>query len=180
MIYRSFLTLIILALALAGCSGSTPTDNAPDADTAYPGPRYVPGPTNTPWYPDPAQSQSTGNEDLIMTSGYEPRATDVRLTRDKVFLDLEGSQILVAESDPVQVHVILKGDLPDPCHLLRVVVSGPNDQKRIDLEVYSLVQPEKACITVLKPFEVSIPLGSLTDGHYQVYANNELLGEFDA
>jgi hypothetical protein len=180
MIYRSLLTLIILALALAGCGGPAQTENAPVDNAAYPGPRYVPAPTNTPWYPEPAQGQGTDNEDLIMTSGYEPRAGDETLTRDKVFLDLEGSQLQVEGSKPAQVHVTLKGDMSDPCHLLRVVVNGPNDQNRIDLEVYSLVEPNKACITVIESFQASIPLGSLKGGHYQVYVNNELLGEFDA
>jgi hypothetical protein len=115
----------------------------------------------------------------IPPSGYEPQAGDDGLKRDQVFLDVENSQVVVMESYPIQVSVVLKGNLPDPCHELRVVVTSADVHNEINLDVYSVVDSSKACITVLQPFEVTIPLGSYTSGHYAVNVNGQLLGEFD-
>jgi hypothetical protein len=113
-------------------------------------------------------------------SGYEPKASDQQLSRDPVDIDYSKTSLLVRESFPVQVSVELAGNLSDPCHQLRVVVSPPNEQREINLDVYSLYNPGLACIMVIKPFEVNIPLGAFSPGHYTVFINGQLLGEFDA
>ena len=87
---------------------------------------------------------------------------------------------MVAESMPVQVSLTLVGNLSDPCHELRVVVSPGSSGNQINLDVYSVFDPTKACITVLQPFTANIRLGSYAGGHYTVYVNGQLLGEFDA
>ena len=145
--------LSLLALALASCSGA--------ADTGTPA---------TP----PSSSPS------IPTSGYEPQAGDDALQRSQVFLELESSDLLIMESYPIQVNAILNGNLPDPCHQLRVVVTPANANNEINLEVYSVVDSSQACITVIEPFSATIPLGSYAGGHYSVFVNGELLGEFDS
>jgi hypothetical protein len=61
-----------------------------------------------------------------------------------------------------------------------VIVSPPNEQREINPDVYSLYNPSLACIMVIKPFEVNIPLGTFSPGHYTVFINGQLLGEFDA
>ena len=76
--------------------------------------------------------------------------------------------------------VNLNGSLPDPCHELRVVRSGPDAENRIDLDVYAVVDPGDICITVIEPFSASIPLGSFEGGTYSVWVNGEKLGEFDS
>ncbi len=113
-------------------------------------------------------------------SGYEPQPGDEKLTRDQVFLDLGDSSILVRESFPIQVSVSLNGTLSDPCHQLRVTVSPPNNQREINLDVYSVYDPGMACIMVIKPFSVTIPLGTFSGGHFSVFVNGQRLGEFDA
>jgi hypothetical protein len=116
----------------------------------------------------------------IPPSGYEPQPDDDKLTRDQVFLEMENSQVVISESLPAQVSLILNGNLSDPCHQLRVVVIPNNSKKTINLVVYSIYNPKVACITVLKPFSATIPLGSYAGGHYTVYVNGQLLGGFDA
>ena len=113
-------------------------------------------------------------------SSYAPQPGDARLKRDKVFMDMENSSLLVMESYPVQVSAQLNGSLSDPCHQLRVVVVPANTKNEIKLEVYSVVDPNKACIAVIQPFSANIPLGNFKDGHYLVTVNGEWLGEFDA
>ncbi len=128
-------------------------------------PDRPPAPTPTPFNPP---------------SGYEPQPGDDKLRRDQVFLDAENSVIVVGSSLPAQVSVTLDGNLSDPCHQLRVIVSPPNDQRQINLDVYSLYDPSQACITVLKPFRASIPLGIFSGAHFSVFVNGQLIGEFDA
>jgi len=110
---------------------------------------------------------------------YEPQPGDDRLTRGKAFVDLENSQLITSLTRPIQVEALLRGSLPDPCHQLRVVVSAPDASNKINLEVYSLVDPAVTCTTVLKPFDATISLGAYPKGHYIVDMNGELLGEFD-
>lgn len=128
-------------------------------------PDLPPSPTSTPAPPP---------------SGYEPQPGDAKLTRDQVYLDLESSSVVVRESFPPQVSMILAGTLSDPCHQLRVVVSPPNAQKEINLDVYSLFDPTMMCIMVIKPFSVTIALGTYSGGHFTVFVNGQLIGEFDA
>ncbi len=39
----------------------------------------------------------------------------------------------------------LKGNLPTPCHALRVKVNPPNARNQIMIEIYSLSDPNKIC-----------------------------------
>lgn len=175
--------LLVIATLLAACSSPTtetaaPVDQATEA-VAYPGPQTVGLPTITPAYPSPSEgSASEGGAKVIIN--YKPINTDGNLTRANVFLELKDSEILVMESAPVQVNVLLKGNMPDPCHELRVIPTTDEANKRVDLEVYTLARKGGACITVLQPFEVTISLGSFSGGKYEVYANGEKLGDFDS
>ncbi len=128
-------------------------------------PDLPPSPTSTPTPPP---------------SGYEPQSGDDKLTRDQVTLDMQDSSMVVRESMPPQVSVILNGILSDPCHQLRVVVSPPNAQREINLDVYSVFDPSLMCIMIIKPFNATIALGTYTGGHFTVFVNGQLIGEFDA
>lgn len=94
-------------------------------------------------------------------------------------MDVTTSKLLTTGTQTLNESALLKGDMPTPCHQLRVVVKEPNENNMINLEVYSLVDSDAMCITVLHPFQVSIPLDGSSSGHYSVYVNGELLGEFD-
>jgi hypothetical protein len=177
------LLIIVAALLLAACSTATeqpapPVDQAIEP-TAYPEPQVVGLPTITPSYPSPAESGSSQGGAKVITN-YKPQTSDGNLNRANVFIDMEASEILTMESAPVQVTILLKGDLPDPCHELRAVPTTDEAAKRVDLEVYTLAKKGGACITVLQPFEATIPLGSFSGGTYEVYINGEKLGEFDS
>jgi hypothetical protein len=207
MVFKYCLSLLVLSLTLAACAGAVPTtpvvvnetptvpptdagqtiptteptaypqpvvEISPTAST-YPGPVVEVSPTDSP-YPGPG-TQVMGIM-VIPRSGYEPQPGDENLKRDQVFLELASSQIISTETQPPQVSAIVQGNLPDPCHSVRVVVTPPDANNLINLDVYSLVEPGKACITVLKPFTANIPLGSYTGGQFTVMVNGEKLGEF--
>jgi hypothetical protein len=191
---KSIVTLLVLALLLAACGypistlpvAATETQTIP---TPYPGPiistiPVLPYPEpvmETPLPPSPAYPEPGTPETgipVIPPSGYEPQPGDNNLRRDQVFLELASSKIISTTTDPSQVTAILQGNLPDPCHSLRVVVTQPDANNVIILDVYSVVDPAEVCITVLEPFTANIPLGSYSGDQYTVMANGEKLGEF--
>jgi len=112
------------------------------------------------------------------THPYAPRAGDEKLMWGNVYID--SAQLLSLESYPLQFVLALAGSLPTPCNELRAVVNPPDEHNRIQVEVYSLVDPDQICIQMLKPFSVSISLGSFPTGHYTLWVNGEQAGELDA
>ncbi len=172
-----------LAIIVTACSA--PTSTPPGAVTEIPPtptPRAsVPTQNPLPTMAEPAPTQTATPEPIppvIPPSGYEPQPGDEKLSRDQVFIELEKSSLDIKAGYPVPVNVILVGNMPDPCHQLRVVVSEPDEKQAINLEVYTLIDPAMACIAVIEPFEASIPLGSFSSGQFEVRVNGEVLGEF--
>ena len=74
---------------------------------------------------------------------------------------------------------MLAGDLPTPCNQLRAKINPPDTENKIVVDVYSVVDPNQVCVQVLEPFEASIDLGAFPTGHYTVWVNGEMAGEFD-
>jgi len=106
-----------------------------------------------------------------------PKPSDENLMRGEVFI--QESDLLIRESFPPQISLVFSGDLPTPCHELRAIVNPHDDENKILVDAYSLVDPNLACIQVLEPFEASIDLGTFPSGHYTVWLNDEMVGEFD-
>jgi len=183
---QTLITLLLLSLLVAACSSinqeSTPfgTESPPsDGQSPYPRPINQITSEIIPWYPAPGTPGAPA-AGMIMTSGYEPTYEDNNLTRGDVHLELASSQLFIMESYPIQVIAILRGNLPDPCHRLRVTVTAADANNRINLQVYSLTSSDSICAMVLEPFTANIPLGTYAGGHFSVYVNGELLGEFDS
>ena len=107
-----------------------------------------------------------------------PKPGDENLTRGNVFIEEYG--LMIRESFPPQVSLAFSGNLPTPCHELRVVVSEPDTENKIIADVYSVVDPDMICTQVLKPFQANMDLGTFPTGHYIVWINGEMAGEFDA
>ena len=157
--------LSILLLAIAVLAACTPAQTSPPPDAT--------SIQNAP----PAQDATPilGSE---LAPIYAPRAGDDALQRGNAFID--SADILTMESYPLQFTVILKGNLPTPCHELRVAYNQPDAENKIGLEVYSVADPNAICAQMLQPFEQNIPLGSFPAGHYTVWVNGKQVGEFDA
>ena len=116
----------------------------------------------------------------LIRSSYSPQPGDEKLIRDVVFMNFAKSRLIVSATRPVQVQAVLVGNLPDPCHVLRVVLGATTVTKTINISVYSLVKPGSSCATVLQPFSVTVPLGSFSSGSYTVFVNGTKLGTFSA
>jgi len=86
--------------------------------------------------------------------------------------------ILILESFPVQINVIARGNLPDPCtEISEVLQEREGDTFFITIKTY---RSPGLCIQVLAPFEEIIPLEvyGLPAGTYTVDVNG-VQGTFD-
>jgi len=128
----------------------------------------------------PTLTNSTGKTQATLPSGEkpvgstQPQPSDENLTRGEIFLD--EADVLTLESFPPQFMLGLAGMLPTPCHQLRVNVPPADKDKRILVEVYSVVDPQQMCAQVLAPFQERVPLTGLSSGSYLVFVNDQEVG----
>lgn len=157
--YTTYIGLVIDSTSASSASAST-TLSSPSASSINP----------------VSLSASTGTS----SSSYAPQPGDSLLTRDKAFVDLTKSKLIVYSGSPVRVAAYLTGYLPDPCHVLRIVVGSATASGSINIQVYSLFKAGTACVTVIQPFSATVSLGSFTTGQYSVTVNGAFLGRFSA
>ena len=149
--------LLILILLGTACAPLEPT---PGPDTGVTSP--------------PGDSMSTNEPS---TNPLAPQAGDADLTRGNVYIN--EASLIIRESFPPQISVTITGDLPTPCNQLRAEIHEPDAENRIVVDVYSVVDPDQVCVQVLEPFAESIDLGTYPTGHYTVWVNDQMAGEFD-
>ena len=152
-------TFLLTFLAVS-CAGTPATPNTLSPDTVVTSPPEGTMPANEP------------SENPLA-----PKPGDEKLTRGTVFIN--ESELVIRESFPPQISLMFRGDLPTPCHEIRAVVNPPDDENKIIVDAYSVVDPEVICTQVLQPFEEGIDLGTFPSGHYTVWINGEMAGEFD-
>lgn len=132
--------------------------------------------------PDPDTAVTSSPEGVIQTSEpnlnpFAPKPGDENLTRGNIFIN--EASLVIRESYPPQISLSIGGDLPTPCNELRASIDEPNQENEIIVDVYSLIDPNKVCLQVLKPFQEYMDLGTFPVGHYSVWVNGEMAGEFD-
>lgn len=108
---------------------------------------------------------------------YAPQPGDSAMLRGDLRLD--SSSLAVAQS---QVTVNFAYFQPTPCFKLRVEVSQPDSQNRINLNAYAVTEKDKACalMALSTPLQASLNLGSYPKGHYSVWLNGSKVDEFDS
>lgn len=173
--FRKLTLPIILVTLLAACSGELPVDPTTPPEPDQPVQETPVGTIGTtPIMVEPPEQGAP----RPINSEYLPQRDDGKLTRGNVYIDR--SELLIMESYPVQIALVLQGSLPTPCNQLRVIAKPPDEQNRIQVEVYSVIDPGQVCVQVLEPFEANIGLGTFPTGRYAVWLNGEMISEFDA
>jgi hypothetical protein len=192
MISRGMFLMILFSfsmIALVACSplmlpANTRTPVIPPPDHAVASPTVIIEPvtsipTISPVPPEELTSNAPGDVFIpLPTNPYQPRPGDERFARGSVFI--ETADLLVRESYPPQYAVVIKGNLPTPCHAVRAEVKPTEMSKQIKISVFSLVDPEKICVQVLAKFEMTISLGSFPTGNYEVLVNDVVIGQINA
>jgi hypothetical protein len=154
---KTLLILATLSIIITACAAPTEPPASPSTSPTMP-----PVPTSIP----------PQNGDLV------PSPADSTLSRGEAHLD--SVELLTMESFPLQFTLALKGGMPNPCHHLRVAVSPPDVQNKIDVDVYTVVDPTAICAQVIQEFDVNFQLGSYPTGHYTLFVNGQKVAEFDA
>ncbi|MBI3160427.1 MAG: hypothetical protein HYZ26_12590 [Chloroflexi bacterium] len=148
---------VVIGLVLAACAApEQPADATPAPDTPV-----MPDQNGSPTDPGPIAPTEPG--DVV----------------GRVYLN--SASLIVMESYPVQVNVLLQGDLPTPCHRFGYTLTELEDEPGFSLELYATAKADDVCVQMLQPFEESIrlPLEGKPDGAYKVYVDGELIGEFN-
>lgn len=163
--------LLILGLLLAACSPVVPDETTLPAETpvvtepvTYPAPNQ-PEVANPGAYPEPG-----GN-----TVPVQPSVPAGNWSRGEVFID--SSELVLRESFPMQVALLVRGNLPTPCHQLAYVVNPLDANNQVVVELYSQFDASVMCIQVLQPFEQIIELGNFENEDFKVILNGEDIGE---
>ena len=159
---KYLLPILIFAVLLVAC-GAKPATGTPPPDSPVMSPNII-------------GIESPTGEPSDMP--YSPRPNDMNLSRGSIFI--EEMELLIRESYPPQIAIELSGNLPTPCHELRAVIREPDDENKINVDVYTVVDPNVMCTQVLKPFAQNIELGTFPSGHYSVWVNGAMIGEFDS
>jgi hypothetical protein len=172
-LFSLILGVLVMSMA-AACSGAQPpqpaTPGAGEAPVAYPGaPPVIP--TLDP-YPAPS-GQPGGTKSTLTRSDWTPLARDQNYTRGEA--DIQESGILPSTEDAQVSALYISGNLPTPCHMLRVVVSGPDPQDVIHVDVYTVADPNEMCTQVLEPFSAEVPLPGYVEGKTTLLVNGEPL-----
>ncbi len=172
MVYKIGITILITAL-LAACVPAA-TAIPPTAAPVMPAQPTAAAPTP---YVGPAESKdaSQGKNMSIYPSPLDPLPNESSMVKGQAFVDT--SEIVASQTTPGQYDLSVEGNLPTPCNSLKATLSGPDDQNRIQVELYSLAPADRMCAQMLKPFETLIPLGSLKSGKYTVLLNSSQVGE---
>jgi hypothetical protein len=87
-------------------------------------------------------------------------------------LSIEKTDLLLLESYPVQVRLLVEGTLP-ACRQFVWDVAVDDSQGRIDVALRTVSDPQTECVTDRARFKETIPLGAFETAHYEVYLNGE-------
>lgn len=115
----------------------------------------------------------------IVENPYAPQPGDSDMVYGDIALD--SASVFVMESKPPQAMVNFGYFLPTPCHQLRVEVSGPDEQKQIQLKAYGVIEKDRECTLMIPDaaLQASLNFGDLPRGRYAVFLNGDQLGELD-
>jgi len=94
---------------------------------------------------------------------------------DRLAVQIETVETLQLESYPVQRMLHVTGWLPNPCTTPQWEVEA-RDQTVV-VELYALSDGSEACVAMLAPFDVNIPLGPMPEGGVRIELNGEVVAE---
>jgi hypothetical protein len=111
---------------------------------------------------------------------YAPQPGDAAMMQSNV--EIVSASVLIAESFPSQISILLAYRLTTPCNQLRVNISQPDSMTRIQMEIYGIAPKDKPCtlMALSTPQQASISLGSYSPGQYTLWINGVQVGEFKA
>ena len=93
-------------------------------------------------------------------------------------VEVDSVEMLQLESFPVQLMLHVEGWLPNPCSTAEWVILESTDGD-FDVVLYAISDGSEACIQVLAPLEVNIPLGVQPAGGLRIVLNGAVVAQLD-
>ena len=166
---RLIITLTILGLLLAACSNSPEPFEPPDPESPS----------------DDSQDANPSDDGTIITDDPNaPVSSDdpVQPTPEPTLIEgemiaglavVEGFEVLILESFPVQIQIVARGGLPDGCTTIDEI-STTRDGNTFKVTITTIRPADAICTESIVPFEESISLDvvGLLAGTYPVNVNN--------
>ena len=106
---------------------------------------------------------------------YAPRKKDVNLKRDEIVLTASNLSERY-DLTPLRAELHILGSMPSVCSQLRIKVNSPNNEYKINIEVYGVSDLKLKCENVFQQFDITILLGAYSLGQYTVWVNGNLAG----
>jgi hypothetical protein len=177
--------LSIFGILLGGCTSTSSPQNstatrqllASSTPTGIGPTETLISPTTTP-VPTTLADTAVPTANLLPTS--QPEQTQPAgngLIQNDVYLDKV--ELVMSGSHPAQPTIRLQGTLPTPCNKLQVDVGKPDSSNKIQVQVYSQIDPTQMCAQVLVPFTQDVPIKNLSSGSYSVWVNGKQAGKID-
>ena len=111
-------------------------------------------------------------DDILNDTG-EPSSTDSDVSDNQLIIadmPIQEIEVLLAESDPVQVTVEVTGYLPDSC-----TAHHETHQRRegntITIQITTIRPKDLACATVVTEYQEKVFIGTLPAGDYKIIVN---------
>ena len=174
---KKMIYLCLCAMALAACTGAATPAPKP-TDTSAPAPTNTPMPISTELpiinRSAPGQPGATNPSILIeMTAAaLAPTAADKDWLEGSVFIQ---DKKITATGGKAALE--LRGNLPTPCNMLRMVMDKPTANNLVNIRVYTVSDPRRMCVQALAPLNARIDLGALPTGAYTFVLNGEEIGK---
>lgn len=171
------IAVILMLITLTACqTAAQPTVSATEPNgnqTQNPTDAPAPEPTASTGYPQPGVNP---NGAPSITEAYPPSPADAEMVEDKFYLDQAELRKNADKADTTDVYVY--GNLPTPCNLIRVKVNPPDQNKKIVINLYSVIKEDILCAQQLAPFEgIIASLGGFSSGKYSIFINDQSVGE---
>ncbi len=175
--------------ASSASSSEDQTEDGPEDDAGSTGADTSSGSSSssedhTDGTPSPDSAVSVSSDQVGATTP-TPSPTPVVPESDRRPVTVEDVQIVVRESWPMQVAVLISGALPTPCHELKWTVEQSATTTQDDwtvaangsvhtISVWTTELPsDMACATVMEPFSEQVELGRFVSGDYTIVVNGE-------
>ena len=111
-------------------------------------------------------------DDILNDTG-DPSSTDSDVGDNQFIvadMPIQEIEVLLAESDPVQVTVAVTGWLPDSCTAHHETHQG-REGNTITIQITTIRPKDLACATVVTEYQEQVFIGTLPAGDYTVIVN---------
>ena len=109
---------------------------------------------------------------IVVPNPYSPKPADSKLARGSVEIQHAAVATLAAKTAST---LAIEGNLPTPCHELRLQIpDSPDAQRVLRIEAWSVSDPAQMCAQMLQPFSAQIELPAKSEA-FTITLNGQMV-----